>query len=576
MARREISQITTLSAVPAKRSGPRAWAAVRALAVLVVCGVGFAAAVALLKAPSRAGSRGTPAAGAHAGPRSELESMFQDDRYLIYNSTATVTRTLNVLRALGVDRLRLTILWSAIAPAASATRPPPGFDAADPAAYPARSWGPYDRVLELARARGIGVDFDVTAPGPVWAMGPGAARAKQATHYEPSATAFGRFVLALGRRYSGSYVPPGAAGALPRVDYWSIWNEPNQPGWLAPQWRTVGRRPELEAARLYRGLVDAAVASLDRSGHRADTILIGELAPEGGQRIGGDQPVAPIPFLEALYCVDSAYRPLAGAAARVLGCPAGEAGEAGGRAAFVTAHPGLFQATGFAHHPYSFFLAPAAQMSDPKFVPLADLGRLEHGLDRIFAAYAVDRRLPLYLTEYGYETNPPNPFRGVSPATQAAYLDQAEYLAWIDPRVRVLSQFLLYDSPPDRAYRRGSVRYWSTFQTGLAYLDGAPKPALSAYRLPIFIPAPAFAPGSEVTVWGMLRLAPNDTAQRASIQWRPARPGATYQTLATVQTHDPSGVLVARVSPPGTGLVRIAWTSPSGAVAYSRVAPVTG
>ncbi|MGI8715349.1 MAG: hypothetical protein ACR2NR_19640 [Solirubrobacteraceae bacterium] len=76
----------------------------------------------------------------------------------------------------------------------------------------------------------------------------------------------------------------------------------------------------------------------------------------------------------------------------------------------------------------------------------------------------------------------------MAPATQAAYLDQAAYLAWQDPRVRSLSQFLLRNSPPDTAYPRGSVRYGSTFQTGLEYRSGAAKPALSSYRLPIFIP----------------------------------------------------------------------------------------
>jgi hypothetical protein len=283
-------------------------------------------------------------------------------------------------------------------------------------------------------------------------------------------------------------------------------------------------------------------------------------------------PVAPIPFLKALYCVGAGYAPLTGSTARALGCPS-DGGDA--RAAFVTSHPGLFEATGFAQHPYSFFLAPAAEMTDPNFVALADLGRLEQGLDRIFATYSVDRRLPLYLTEYGYETNPPNPFRGVSPATQAAYLNEAEYLAWLDPRVRTLSQFLLYDSPPDRAYPRGSVQYWSTFQTGLAYRDGVAKAALSAYRLPIFIPVAGFTPGAAVTVWGMLRLAPNDTAQRALIQWRPARARGAYRTLDTVATSDPSGVLTARVTPPGTGLIRISWTSATGQVVDSRAVPVT-
>ena len=61
----------------------------------------------------------------------------------------------------------------------------------------------------------------------------------------------------------------------------------------------------------------------------------------------------------------------------------------------MAAHPGLFQASGFAHHPYSFFLAPDKQIGDPNFVPLADLSRLEHGLDRIFTTYGVRRQLPI-------------------------------------------------------------------------------------------------------------------------------------------------------------------------------------
>ena len=237
----------------------------------------------------------------------------------------------------------------------------------------------------------------------------------------------------------------------------------------------------------------------------------------------------PIPFLDALYCVGAGQRPLSGAAARALGCPAGGRGSgfvaAGRGSGFVAAHPGLFAASGFAHHPYSFFLAPGAPMSDPNFVPLSELGRLERALDAIFRTYAVRRKLPLYLTEYGYETNPPNPFRGVAPALQAAYLDQAAYLAWRDPRVRALSQFLLVDSPPDRAYRRGSFAYWSTFQTGLVYLGGTPKPALYTYALPIFVPAPTFDAGGAVTVWGMLRAARNGTVQTALVQWRAVRWG---------------------------------------------------
>jgi hypothetical protein len=549
----------------------RAARALRALAVAAVMAAGVLAAVALLRAPAEVRSTAAPAPA--TAPLGRLESMFQDDRELIYSSTPTVTHSLDLLRSLGVDRLRLTILWAAIAPSPQAGTAPPGFDATDPAAYPPGAWAPYDRVLRLARARGIGVDFDVTAPGPRWAMRarPPSEAATEADHYEPSAADFGAFVRALGRRYGGGYRPPGASRPLPRVGFWSIWNEPNQPGWLAPQTSSVDGRPVITAARLDRSLIDAATAALRGTGHGADTILIGELAPEGDPRPGPGRPVAPLPFLRALYCVDAAARPLTGGPARALGCPAD-----GARTAFVAAHPGLFAATGFAHHPYAFLLAPAVSMTDPDFAPLADLSRLEQALDGIFAADGVNRRLPIYLTEYGYETDPPNPYRGVPPATQAAYLDEGAYLAWRDPRVRSLSQFLLRDSPPDGAYPRGSVRYWSTFQTGLEYLDGRPKPALHDYRVAIFTPVNTFARAGAVTVWGMLRAARLAMPQSARVQWRARGPAQRWRTLTVARTADPSGVFTAAVRPPRTGLLRIAWTAPGGRVDVSRSASVTG
>ncbi len=411
------------------------WSPSRLLAALIVT-AGFAAAVIIaLTGPS-----------ARAAPARQIESLFQDDDHLIYASTATVTHTLDTLAGLGVERIRATVLWRDIAPDPASARPPAGFDASDPADYPASQWVPYDRLVELAAAHGIGVDFNVGAPGPRWAMGRGAPNAKFATHWYPSAVQFRRFVTALGRRYSGDYAPAGGA-RVPRVSFWSIWNEPNQPGWLAPQWHSS----TMVAPVLYRGYVDAAFAALTSTGHEPDrdTILIGELAPEGAESPAHSysEPMPPMPFLRALYCVDQAYRPLTGAAAAALGCP--------GASRFVAEDRGLFAATGFAHHPYSFFLAPSASMADSDFVPLSDLGRLEHGLDAIFAAYGVRHRLPLYLTEYGYATNPPNPYSGVSLSRQAAYLNQGEYLAWKDPRVRALSQFLLYDSPPNASYPRG-------------------------------------------------------------------------------------------------------------------------
>ena len=499
-----------------------------------------------------------------------LESFFQDDDHLIYAPTATVASTLDELRSLGVDDVRVTILWRAIAPDPTATKPPSGFDPSNPADYAASAWVPYDRLVELARARGIGVDFNVGSPGPLWAMGQGAPQAKYADDWTPSAAQFRAFVTALGRRYSGIYAPPREP-TLPRVDFWSIWNEPNQPGWLSPQWQSVDGLRVTESAVLYRSYVDAAFAALERTGHgpHTDTILIGELAPEGdgNPTFASTDPVAPIPFLNALYCVDANDRPVTGPLANALGCPRNPA-------AFATAHPGLFDASGFAHHPYAFFIAPSAQMTDTNFVPLSGLPRLERALDSIFGVYGVGRRLPLYLTEYGYETNPPNPFRGVSPAIQALYINEGEYLAWRDPRVRAMSQFLLYDALPDTSYPRGSQRYWSTFQTGLLYANGTPKPSLGAYRVPIYVPDQTLGPDESVQVWGRLRPAVHDGPTRAGLQW--AAPRGAYRTVAAASASRPSYVLDARLRLPGPGTIRLAWRSPAGQLYYSRPVEIRG
>jgi hypothetical protein len=509
-----------------------------------------------------------------------IGSMFQDDQHLIYSSTSVVTRTLDFLKRLGVTQIRATVVWKGLAPDPASRTTPQGFNATSPAAYPAALWLPYDRLAELTRERGMRLDFNVTAPGPLWAMRRGASSTRYADHWAPSPPAFGRFVQALGIRYSGHYRPAGGHAALPRVGFWSIWNEPNQPGWLAPQWRTSSPGPALAAPVFYRGYVDAAFAALTRTGHRpaTDTILVGELAPEGcvagdGSCQGGvyprlEWPSAPLPFLRALYCVGPSYQPLSGSAAAALGCPSKPDPRA-----FVSAHPGLFEATGFAHHPYSFFVAPNVPLSNPAFVPLSNLSRLERSLDAIFRTYAVARRPPLYLTEYGYETNPPDPSRGVSPRVQALYLDQAEYMAWKDPRVVTLNEFLLYDSPPNRGFPPGSPGYWSTFQTGLLYADGRPKPSLTAYRLPVFVPHPALSRDHRVLVWAMLRDAPPGSPQSADIQWR-ASSQVPYRTLARVRTSARAEVLTPTVRVPGAGQLRVRWRSPSGQLQDSRAASV--
>jgi hypothetical protein len=488
-------------------------------------------------------------------------SILQDDQHLLYDSADTAEFTMFVLKLLGVQEVRVTVEWQYLAPRPSSRRAPRRFNAANPAAYPASAWARYDRVVKLAKLFGIGVLFNLTGPGPLWATGSHPVSARAAYHWYLNPSEFGEFVHAVGVRYSGHY------RGLPAVVNWSIWNEPDQPGWLAPQSTRVGRSWVAVSPRLYRSYLDTAYSALVATGHGSQEILIGELAPEGDTTSGEYEPMTPMPFLRDLYCVNGAYRPLAGAAASALGCPSRPSARA-----FAAANPGLFRFTGFAHHPYYFFHPPNYSAPEASFVPIADLGRLERGLDSALAAWGVHRRPPIYLTEYGYQTDPPDPYENVSPAEQAVYLNEADYMAWGDPRVRSVGQFQLYDSPPDHRFKADQFGYWDTFQTGLAYADGKVKPAFAAYRMPLWIPHPDFDPGSEVLVWGQVRPAQSLDAT-ALVQWR--APGGSWTTLGQATAAAPSHYFTALVSPPGTGEIRIAWAVTPQSTYYSRAASVT-
>ena len=510
------------------------------------------AAIALLVAP------------AAARASVDQESIFQDDNLLVFAPPDSAAGTLDTLQALGVDRIRVSLFWGVVSPQ-SGQRNRPDFDAADPAAYPAGSWQRYDDLVRGAAARGIAVLFDVTGPAPLWATGTSPDRRDINDTYNPSPEEFGQFMTAAGTRYSGSYVPAGSPDPLPHVDAWAIWNEPNQPGWLTPQWIPAHPHGFVEAApRIYRGLLDTGFAALRGSGHAEDTILIGELAPKGQIAARGEtRAIRALTFLRSLYCVDRRLHVLRGARARAVGCPTSHQ-----RHTFRAEHPALFEATAFAHHPYQLLQRPDQRSRNRDFVTIAELPRLERLLDRLERHYGVRRRMGLWLTEFGYQTRPPDPL-GVSLREQAAYLNQAEYIAYRDRRVRALAQFLLVDDHPVPGVARSDPRYWGTFQTGLVTLAGNPKPALRAYRLPLWIPGATRRRGRRFHLWGLLRPAPNGTPQSARVEF--ARSGSrAFRTVATLTTTSLRGVVNARVTLPGSGLVRLAWTAPGGPTYTSR------
>jgi hypothetical protein len=412
----------------------------------------------------------------------------------------------------------------------------------------------------------MGLIFDLVPPPPRWAAGKGAPDPATQPEWRPSASEFEQFVRAVGTRYSGHYIPPGQSRPLPRVDSWSIWNEPNLGIELAPE---VRPHTQIEVSgMLYRGLLNAAWDALHATGHGDDSIMIGEIAPAGvsvATGVGLFNNMPPLRFLRALYCVDSSYQLLRGVAAQQRGCPT----TAAGSKAFPAANPALFQATAFADHPYPQGLPPnQATPNEPDYAELAEIPKLQHTLDTLQRAYGSHKEFPIYSTEYGYQTTPPDQEAGtVTPEKAALYLNWSEYITWLNPRIRSYDQYLLVDPP------RGN------FATGLEFADGTAKPGYAAFRMPIFLPVTATDTGKPLEVWGCVRpahyaeLATRRT-QRAQIQFQPATGGA-YKTLATVPITGRYGYFDVHQTFPGSGNVRLAWTYPKGPRVFSRTVAIT-
>jgi hypothetical protein len=518
-------------------------------------------------------------------------SIIQDPTWTLTDAAGTMS----TFRALGVRVVRILVDWAQVAPGPQARTAPRGFDAADPASYPAVNWAPYDQMIQLAHADGLGVDLTLSGGAPRWAEGPGiplAALDNQYWAWRPSAQAFGQFARAVGERYSGTYIPPGQTSPLPRASFWAIWNEPNFGEDLGPQ--AVNGSTVSVAPGMYRALASQMWNALQSTGHGHDTILIGEFAPLGlSGRAGPGRPqglpgnfgqTKPLQFLRTLYCVDSNYRELRGRAARSVGCPA----TAAGSRSFRRQNPALFNASGFADHPYPQNSPPTIEPSnDPDIAPFPRIPNLERALDRLQRLYGSSKRFPIYNTEYGYITDPPNRTSShfVSPATAAYYINWAEYLSWKQARIATTMQYLLYDPLFTRD---------GGFASGLLFSNGKPKPVYAAYRLPLFLPVTSSRRGRSLEVWGCVRPARyailgaggSETSapgqpQTAQIQF--ARGGSgTFTTFRTVTIGNPNNCYFdVRMKFPASGTVRLAYTYPTnplllfppavdGATVYSR------
>jgi hypothetical protein len=406
-------------------------------------------------------------AEAPAGASKTQWSMFEDARALAGADPESRQRTLDEIQALGADTLRIGVGWDQVAPDPQA-RQKPDFDAADPSAYP--GFGRYDDLVQRATRMGFRIMITLAPPAPRWAT-----RGGRGDNYRLDSSKFADFAGATARRYSGEF------NGLPAVYYFSIWNEPGHQLFLKP-------RPL--APRIYRRMVERAMPAIRRAAPAAK-VFVGELAPVGTDT----KVIGPLTFLRKWLCLDASYKRLRGQKARAAGCRNFE----------------KVDADGFAHHPYGVQERSTRPRKGRDIVNISVIRRLGKALDRAARAGRISARMPIYNTEFGSQSSPPDPFVGISLASQARLINHGEEISHRYPRLKSYSQYLLYDDEP----REGSAAVkWSGFQTGLRFDDGRKKPSYDAYRCAIVVRKRR----SGVRIWGHVR--PGVGPRRVQLQRR--------------------------------------------------------
>lgn len=450
-------------------------------------------------------------AAASASP--QVKVGIADDGVLLH-SPEQAPSVVAAWKAAGIESVRIQVRWAGAAPGELSPTMPFGFHPSDPD-DPQYRWKYLDDAIGLVVANGLNPILTVTGSGPLWSS---RVPSLGSPRYMPDAAKFGEFATAVARRYG-------------RVaSQYLIWNEPNQPLWLQPQQECVtgARRCSPVAPHTYRALVRAAYPAI----HRADPgaqVIAGTLAPRGADPTQRNRPLRPLAFIRAFGCVDEQYKPIRTGRCR----------------GFQPA-----RIDGFAYHPHSIKASPSTPSARTDDANIADLRKLEDTLDGVQRARGfttpTGAHTPLHLTEFGYQTSPPDPYDGIPVARQSRWLQEAAYIAWRDPRVRTLVQYEWQDEPT-KSVGSGRKRY-AGWQSGLFYKNGRAKPAFAGFQHPFVADVTTLAP--RVRFWGQIR---PGRSHHVALQRR--SPAGAWVTIARLTT-DTRGVFVKTMALPGRGVYR--------------------
>jgi len=467
-----------------------------------------------------------------AGASARQLSIFHDEPVLRGFTDNDADAAMAEVEYLGADMVRTFMYWRDVSPRVDSRAMPDGFDPSDPNS-PGYDWSRYDAFVDRAERHGLKVFFTISPPLPNWASEEpegcphfiaGRPELGEGCFWKPSTRRFAQFVEAVARRYAG------------RVSLYSLYNEPNLEHYLFPQARRTRFGMVDVAAKRYRSLWLHGWRAIARHDPpMRNKVLFGETAAIS----------SPVDTLRAALCLDPEGLPFRGRMRALQGCK----------------QPRRLPVGGFAHHPYGQFASGGVfkRSNSSDSLTMGYLSRLHDVIDGAARRGRIPRGREIYLTEFGFQSKPPDRFRGLSLGDQARSLNEADRLFYKDSRVRAVTQFQLYDSPePDDL---------DLFNTGLRFLEGGLKPSWRAYRLPLTVER--IAPGV-VEVWGQVR--PAAGRARAVVKAN-RRTGGRRFVVRRVRTNR-AGFFQIRVHRGDAEQLRygVDWRAPSGELMRSRVA----
>jgi hypothetical protein len=397
---------------------------------LAVCGLLVACSLGVVAAASASDSGTSGPATAKAAKATPFLLGIEDNAQVLGNADAVFPD----IEALAPQVFRFTIFWSQIAK----RRPAQARNSDDPA----YDWSAVDTTVKRLAALQIPVLLTIVGT-PAWAGGGGGGLKAPTRMLDLQ-----DFAYAAASRYDGTHVDASGA-TLPKVLRWEAWNEPNLANHLTPQWRATGTtkivgRPFCfgkswlpASPTIYRGILNAIYRGVHAAGTAAsiqESVAGGATAPYGRGPCATVAGFAPLAFLRELV-----KKPVS--------------------------------LDVWSHHPYRNQRQTATPFTGDN-VDVQGMPRLYAALNKAFPG----RKILVWITEFGAQTNPPDKWVGVTLSQQVSSLRSAVTTFKKSGRVKMLVWFLVRDE--DIAGRP----FGAGFQSGLEYFSGKRKPAFSVFR----------------------------------------------------------------------------------------------